>query len=332
MYKYIYISLIFYLIITIIYLICYNYSDKTIDLHNNYKPRLIKFIKTKLNDSNKKLFLIPFFELGDNIIINGAVRYYCTIYSKVVLVCKNMYYDQISYMYRDLDNLLLYRIPTLYTHQYLRYYVPYDNDINELYKSYNIQYLHIPKKSLNYDQLVNYHYTIRTYRALNLDIDIGYKYFKINRDYDKEKKIYNKLINIIGSKYVIVIDDEKRHFKINEKYLNMINYPIFKLSMNSKNKNPKLDLLKDPYVFNYITILENAQKIISIDSSIPWLCDYANLSCKLYIYNTRQGRIEYRNKNIKLLDVDNKDEIISLFNSNNYIYKYPTEYLTSFIL
>ena len=101
--------------------------------------------------------------------------------------------------------------------------------------------------------------------------------------------------------------------------------------MNSKNINPELDLLKDPYIFNYITILENAQKILSIDSSIPWLCDYANLKCKLYIYNTRQGKIEYRNKNIKLLDVEYEDDINSLYNSNNYIYKYPSEYITSFL-
>jgi hypothetical protein len=234
-------------------------------------------------------------------------------------------------MYQDLDNLLLYKIPTLYSNQYLEYYIPKDDDINKLFKYYNIQYFHIASNYINYDQLINYHYTVRTYRALKLDVDIGYKYFKINRDIDKENEIYNKLINIIGSKYIIIIDDEKRNFRINNKYLDDINYPIFKLSMNSKNENPELESLKDPYIFNYITILEKAQKILSIDSSIPWLCDYANLNCKLYIYNTRQGRIEYRNKNIKLLDVEDKDEIDSLFNANNYIYKYPYDYVTSIV-
>jgi hypothetical protein len=331
MYKNIYNILITCLIIITIYLIYDNYNDKTLELRNHYKPKLIKFITTKLNDSNKKLFLVPFFELGDNIVMNGAVRYYCTIYNKVVLVCKEMYYDQISYMYQDLDNLLLYKIPTLYSNQYLRYYIPKDKYINELFKYYNIEYFHIVDNYLNYDQLINYHYTIRTYRALNLNIDIGYKYFKINRDLEKEKEIYNKLINIIGEKYVIIIDDEKRKFRINSKYLNNINYPIFKLSMNSKNKIRELDLIKDPYIFNYITILENAQKILSIDSSIPWLCDYANLNCNLFIYNNRQGKIEYRNKNIKLLDVGNYDQINSLLNNNNYIYKYPIEYVTSVV-
>jgi hypothetical protein len=331
MYKDIFnISIVILFIITV-YLIYDNYNDKTLSLRNYYKPKLIKFITTKLNDNNKKLFLIPFFELGDNILMNGAVRYYCTKYTKVVLVCKDMYYDQISYMYQDLTNLLLYKIPTLYSNQYLHYYIPKDNDIDNLFKYYNIQYFHIADNYINYDQLLNYHYTIRTYRALNLNLDIGYKYFKINRDLNKENEIYNKLVNLIGSKYVIIIDDEKRNFKINNMYIKDIKYPIFKLGLNSKNVNPKLDLIKDPYIFNYITILENAVKILSIDSSIPWLCDYANLDCNLYIYNTRQGKIEYRNKNIKLLEVEYKDEIKSLYNSNNYIYKYPYEYLTSIL-
>jgi hypothetical protein len=328
--KYIYSLVILIIVIINIIYIHSNYNDKVQKIINIYKPKLNKFINN-LDKSGNKLFLIPLFELGDNIVINGAVRYYCTKYSQVILVCKNIYYNQISCMYQDLNNIIIYKIPSVYSNQYIDYYIPYNNnDINNLIKIHNIQVYKIKDYFVNANKLINYHYTLRTYKSLNLDLDIGYKYFKINRDYEKEKLLYNKLVSIIGYKYIVIIDDEKRNFLINNNYLKHT-LPTFKLGNNSKNENSELDLIKDPFIFNYITILENAEKIISIDSSIPWLCDFLNINCKLYIYNTRQGSIQYRNKNIKLIDVDINDTINSYYNTNNYIYKYPYEYLTSYL-
>lgn len=101
--------------------------------------------------------------------------------------------------------------------------------------------------------------------------------------------------------------------------------------MNSKNKNPKLDLLKNSNVFNYITILENAESIYSIDTSIPWICDFLNIKCNLFVYNSRLGDIKYRNKNIKLLDIKLSDKIESIYNINNYIWKYPLDHIKAYI-
>jgi len=293
---------------------------------------LVKFINTNLNNNSKKLFLSPLFELGDNIVINGAVRYYCEKYTTVVMVCKKNYYEQISYMYQDLDNLLFYVIPDIYANQYLEYYIKIDNDIDNLFKLYNIKYHNIFNNFVEYNNLLKLDYVLRTYNALNLDVNIAYKYFKIVRNHNRENELYQQLISIIGNKYVIIIDDEKRNFLINKIYTDQITLPIFKLSANSVNLNPKLNLIKDPYIFNYCKILENASKIISIDTSIPWLIDMMNINTKTYIYNTRPGIIKYNNKNINLLPVKNKDIINNASNINNYSIKYPYETLLSYII
>jgi hypothetical protein len=147
----------------------------------------------------------------------------------------------------------------------------------------------------------------------------------------RENELYNKLVNITGYNYVVIIDDEKRNYLINDKYIKNIKYPIFKLSSNSKNINPELDMIKDPYIFNYITILEKAQKILSIDSSIPWLCDFININCNMYVYNNRQDIIKYRNNNIKIIDGNILDKLNNFSNLNNYIFKYPIEDLKSYL-
>jgi hypothetical protein len=327
-----FVSIIIIVIIFNLLIIDYNYNNKIIKLTDKYKPKLIKFIKYNLTNSGNKLFFIPFFELGDNIVINGAVRYYCTIYNSVTLVCKKMYYNQIQNMYIDLNNLYIYVIPDMYTNQYINYYVPYDNEeIQTLFKINKIKILNIADHFLNYNMIINYDYVLRSYKSLNLNVNIGYKYFKTNRNYNIELDIYNKLVEIIGEKYVIVIDDEKRNFLINDTYINKIKLPIFKLGMNSKNDNPKLDLLKNSYIFNYTTILEKADTVLSIDTSIPWICDFLNIKCNLYIYNSRIDDIKFKNKNIKLLDVKYSDKIKSLCNINNYVWKYPLDWVKTYI-
>ena len=160
------------------------------------------------------------------------------------------------------------------------------------------------------------HFLARTYDELELDPSIAYTYFKINRNYKRENELYNKLINIIGNKYIIIIDDEKRNFLIDEKYLTNLPYPIFKLSNNSNNKNKKLNNIRDDLIFNYIKILENAYEIISIDSSIPWLIDLLNLNPNTTVHSyTRLDYIKF--KNINVINGTLIDKSFALFNYNN---------------
>jgi hypothetical protein len=306
--KYIYILLIIEIII-IAFIIYDNY--KTERFTNNEllfsKERLISFINVNLNDTTKKLILFPHLELGDNLIFNGIVRYYCSIYSKVILVCKKNYYNQIKYMYSDLDNILFYNINRGLGEDWnmnILSELYYDDEIRELYKKYNIEFIPISLYKSRYNierPEVNTDYPLYFFDELNLSYNIRYDNFKVIRNISNEENIYNKLINIIGNKYNIIIDDEKRDFIINDDIIKN-KYPIFKLGNNSINKNKNLDEIKTDNIFDYIKILENAEEIHTIDSSIVLMIDLLNLNVKTYIYKKyRPMPVIYKNKNFEYI-------------------------------
>jgi hypothetical protein len=271
------------------------------------KLRIIKYVKTKLNDNSKKLIFLPQLELGDNIILNGVIRYYCSIYSKVVLICKKMYLKQISIMYSDLDNLILYPISggiiegkNIFNEFY------YDSDIKSLYDKYNITFIPACGQLKYYNNRYDSNIDAKSYPnfffdELNLPLELRYTKFKITRDYYAENLLYNNLIEIIGDKYNIIIDDKKRNYIINFNYIKN-DYPIFKLGSNSSNYN-ELDKIKSDNIFNYIKLLEHAHEIHTFDSSIVLLIDALNLNVKTYIHKyLRPKPISYRNPNFNYIE------------------------------
>jgi hypothetical protein len=301
------------LFVAIFYVIFDIYYTESTILTKKYKPKFIEYIQS-LDKLSKKLFTIPHLELGDSIILNGAIRYYCSKYDTVIMVCKKSYYNQISTMYTDLNNIIFYVLPDKYIYRKIYNYFPYDNDTKELFLEYNITYLPMGCFKNYYGKINDF--ISRTYEELDLDVNIAYSYFKINRNYARENELYDKLVSIIGHKYIIVIDDEKRNFLIDDKYLTDLPYPIVKLSNNSMNKNKKLNKIRDSIIFNYIKILENAHEIISIDSSIPWLIELLNLNPNTTVHAySRVDYIKYRN--IKIVNGTILNKSYSLLNYNN---------------
>ena len=248
-------------------------QTEIIDISEQTK-RLINFINENITTDNS-IFIVNQLELGDNIIINGLIRYYSSIYNNVILVCRNDYFDQLKIMYQDLSNLYLYQIYNetkniIHLYDFINKY----KIINRLIIASNIPY---PKWLFPTD----------------IDYNIRYNKFKINRDLEKENKLYDDLVKIIGESYSIIIDDKSRNFIINE---NNNDIPIFRLSPNGNNNN--LDTILDNNIFNYIKILENAKEIHTIDSSIVLLIDQLDINVKTYIHRyIRKGFVEYRNKN-----------------------------------
>jgi len=322
-----YISIYIFIIIVLIYYYKWKYNTKIHKISNKYESKLINLLNNKLiNNNEKKLFIIPILELGDSIIINGAIRYFSSKYKNIIYVCKKANYNFISYMYRDLDNIIYYIMPDKYTKPYLNYYVPINDKIIKIFNTKNIRYI-----NMHNNLSITGDFIKRTYINLKLPSEIAYNYFKIVRNYERENTIYNKLINIIGDKYIILIDDEKRNFMINKKYIENKKYPIFNISKNSNNNNIKLELIKSDNLFDYIKILENAVEIISIDTSIPWLIDIMNINVKTSIYSARQDTIIYKNKNIKKLGVYLKELLETNLNTNNYIFKDNYEKIMSYV-
>ena len=301
--RYIYVIIILTLIIYIII----NKNQK-LALINANKNKIINFVSTKINNNNNKnnknLILLPHLELGDNIIINGAVRHYCTIYNNVILICKKNYKKQLEYMYSDLDNLFLYPINGGVMEGIdIRDEFYYDLEIYNLFNQNNIDFIPMCGYSGAYsDDYKQDHsrYPIYFFEYLNLPYEIRYTKFKINRDENAENTLYNNLINIIGDKYVVIIDDEKRNYTIDKHIKNI--FPIFKLGYDSKNNNKKLETIKSDNIFNYIKILENAAEIHTIDSSIVLLIDALDLQVKTDIHRyLRPQAVKYKNTNFSYI-------------------------------
>jgi len=159
-----------------------------------------------------------------------------------------------------------------------------------------------------HDMNAYYNYPIFMYDELKLDPEIRYTYFKINRDINKENELYNKLISILGDKYIVIIDDKARNFIIDNKYIENKSLPIFYLGNNSSNTDIRLNEIQDKYVSNYIKILEKATEVHTIESSIYILLDELNINNNIYVHAyTRNGNIDKnvnaitKNKNFKFI-------------------------------
>jgi hypothetical protein len=239
--------------------------------------------------------------------MNGAIRYYANIYDKIIYICRKNYYDQISQMYSDNTNILIYPINldgNIYDN--LNKYIIIDDITLNIFNIYNIDF--IPMKYFRKlykphiisdiaivndvnDDVSNY--PIFMYDELKLNPEIRYTYFKINRNFNRENELYNKLLSVLGDKYIIIIDDKARNYNIDNKYIENKNLPIFYLSNNSQNTDIRLNEIQDKYISNYIKILENATEIHTIESSIYVLLDELNIINNTYIHAyTRNGNID----------------------------------------
>jgi hypothetical protein len=321
-------NIVFYSLLTVfifisIITIINQLSLKSFTTKNKYKPKLINFIDKKLNNNSSKLIFIAHLELGDCIVTNGIIRYYCQKYDTVIIPCKKLYINQIKFMYSDVPNLIFYVLPNKEIYKNMSLYLSHDNDMIDLYKKYNIKIITLGCFTLYYYNTVPKFksdlFPSWIFYELNIEDDIAYNNFKINRNYERENELYYNLINILDKKYIVVIDDEKRNFIIDQKYLTNLKYPIVKIGNNSKNINPELDTVRDPIIFNYIKILENAKEIISIDSSIPWIIDFLNIEVKTTVHTyMRDGNVKFRNKNITIEKGNILDRLPAYFNLATY--------------
>jgi hypothetical protein len=301
----------FFIILIICILIRINIKSTldyfTESITNDNIKKFISVIESNLSTDQKNLIIIPHTELGDAFVINGAIRHYSKIYDKIIYVCRNVYYEQISFMYADNKNILIYPINLggeIYTQIINHIYI--NKEIENLFDKYNIDFIPMKYFKNIYEPRILSNTIIKRnndlidypnfmYDELNLDPNIRYTQFKINRDYNRENELYNKLVNIIGKDYIIIIDDNERNYKIDTKYIQNKNLPVYYLGNKSQNKDVRLDELKDPYVVNYIKLLENATEIHTIESSIHILIDQLSINNNVYIHAyLRNGNINNR--------------------------------------
>ena len=260
----------------------------------------------------QNLYVHQHTRLGDMILCNALIRILSkkNIKKKINLFCRSKHHNLIKYMYRDNKKINLIGInedPELTNEKLL---MKYEAKFIENYLKKKL----IKKKDFITIGFDNYEKT----KNLNLDKKhpwpcevVFYKQFNIpftkrftgsywKRDSLEEKRIFNKNVKK-NEKYIFVHDDPKRNICL--KNLNK-NSKIKKIVRNDINEN----------IFNYALLLENANEIHIMESSIRQILEVLQLKTnKLFLYKGRGGEHDvnlYNSKLKKFIGTSKKWQII----------------------
>jgi hypothetical protein len=199
------------------------------------------------------IYLYHHLGLGDHVICNGLVRNFAEKYDRVFVFCKEKYIKNIEFMYRDNDKIIpISVIDDWEIPNYIN-----NNNIHEKVLKIGHELIHdyMVNKNTPFDKAF--------YELVDLDFQLRFDKFYIERDFDKEKELFDKL-NPNNEPYIFVHDDVSRGFEID---LNKVKSDIKII----KNDNDNL-------IFEYLSIFENAKEIHVMESSINSLINSYKLN------------------------------------------------------
>ena len=193
--------------------------------------------------------------LGDHMMCHGFVRELSKQYSPVYLFCKPVYFDSVSYMYRDDDNIICLAKD--------------DNDA--------VNYA-IEKKLKTYVRIdqMNMHPSLEEclYLQANVPFNKKFKNFKVQRNLEREADFFNKF-NVTPNNYIFIHDDPARNQIVNREFIENKDLPIITTNFNHTTN-----------IFDYSLLIECAREIHCIESCFMFVADllYPDNKQKLAIH------------------------------------------------
>ncbi len=201
----------------------------------------------------------------------GAVRYLRTLYSEVVVVCKDIYYNNVKMMYKDDAGIRLVEIDSSVPEKQIIKHICREHINSDQYDLY-LCGLH---KSLIYGTPYNENCNIHRmfYNDMNLDISILKDHFKVSNT-EEATILFNKIptsmkiifvhncasnqevnIDISRFKYenILIVNPNKNMYNINDVQYNLAN-----------------EFLDKP-LLAYVVIMKNADEVHLTDSSFSCL-------------------------------------------------------------
>ena len=252
------------------------------------------------------ILLLHHLGLGDHIMCHGIVREYCKKYRAVTILSLPRNHNSVSFMYRDLKNLMIVTVNDTFTESSI---------------FFNKSKLELDK----YDsiKIIGFEYLNRQsgeplekqfYRIAGVNIEKKWNNFFVQRDLEREGVLFKQTAP--QKDYVFLHEDISKNYRINRGKINKkyeLYTPTEKLTGN---------------IFDYCTIIERAKEIHVIDSSFMFLIDclkYKNLDQKLYIH-----RYARENADWKLPILRKKWEIINMENYHLGFIRYVRRRLTEY--
>jgi hypothetical protein len=195
--------------------------------------------------------------LGDHIVNNGMVRNFYKKYDAITLFSYKHNVKNVQYMYRDLEKFQVIGVES-------------DSQADFYISNNNLDCLKIGFSDLS-DVMPKLPFDKAFYKLAGLDFSVRFDEFYFERDLEKEKEVLN-ILNPTGEKYIFIHDDSSRGFSIDMSRIKI----EYKVIMNHKRFN----------VFDYITLIENAEEIHFMQSSFKELmCSYELKKPTLYQHN-----------------------------------------------
>lgn len=187
---------------------------------------------------------------------------------------------------------------------------------NKKYNLHNFGFLSEHRRDY---KLPMYNWADSFYMREYIDPEIRYTYFKLPKNMDQSKIIYNNVINKINTnKYILIHDDPSRDRYLNYKCINDniiqngntdiaiiylgLNRYKYKL-MDNKNNIDVSELLTTDSIFNYYDLIMNARECYFMDSSFACFTDVIIPKTKLlYLcsYNNDNNSITTAHKHFKM--------------------------------
>ncbi len=261
---------------------------------------------TSLNISNTDAFenayILSHNGLGDNIVMNGAINFLLNYYNNVYFLVKDIYYDQINYLYCDNSNVIVINFDSKNENAscYNILCDKYKNNdifISGSHKSYLKSQITNDKLKMyirnnKYNLPERFQFITMFYNDIGLDLSIFLDYFNI------DKKDYQQIYHPISNYNIIFIHSSASNVEMDfssiiNKYLNIDNILIICANKNVySNDNNKFDIAEKyvflPTVFCYTEIIKNSIEIYASDSCISCIiiplflkkqlkCNYINI-------------------------------------------------------
>lgn len=208
--------------------------------------------------------------LGDHFICNGLVNYLSERVDKLYLMCKENNIETISCLYGDNERVEVISIKNE------------QKDIELFSRLNNLRVLQIGFKDFN-----NQTFDKSFYSQLNLDFSLRYSGFRLPNNITNSNNIYNKLVH--NKPYCLI------HKTCSEGVIDFnVETDLDKIYIEPGITKNLLD---------YVDIIQNAEEIHCIDSSVYHLIDSIDVSAKLYFHNIRgshDNKIRVSDKWIKI--------------------------------
>jgi hypothetical protein len=222
---------------------------------------------------DKNIVILPHLGVGDHISVHSAVLkiYHDTPkFNNMYIIVKENTVRNLQFMYRNLNKIKFLTVPN-----------------NSTTTSPEVQkHLNNFKESIIYNCWW-YNTNDIKYSDECIMTSLGYSYedkynfFKIDRDFDREEEVFNKVVGN-NDPYIFVADDPLRNYILDP----------FKISKFKKDiKVIKSCDLLDYSMFDLLSVIEKAKETHVMHSAFFLLIDHMSLN-KIYLHNSYLTRLK----------------------------------------